>query len=118
MRFAVVVLFGGNFGGTTLGDTWEFNGVTWTLQSPTGAPGAPALDRAMGLLQATATNVISMVGVGPFLTIPFMFEPVARGIIPMTAAQRVVLPMPLRPITATPSVPIARLTPSSTCAWP
>src|SRR3989338_237224 len=33
---------------------------------------APALDRAMGLLQATATNVISMVGVGPFLTIPFM----------------------------------------------
>ncbi len=33
---------------------------------------APPLDRAMGLLQATATNVISMVGVGPFLTIPFM----------------------------------------------
>ena len=26
----------------------------------------------MGLLEATATNVISMVGVGPFLTIPFM----------------------------------------------
>ena len=26
----------------------------------------------MGLLQATATNVISMVGVGPFLAIPFM----------------------------------------------
>ena len=26
----------------------------------------------MGLVQATATNVISMVGVGPFLTIPFM----------------------------------------------
>ena len=33
---------------------------------------APRLDRAMGLLQATATNIISMVGVGPFLTIPFM----------------------------------------------
>jgi amino acid transporter len=33
---------------------------------------APSLDRTMGLLQATATNVISMVGVGPFLTIPFM----------------------------------------------
>ncbi len=33
--------------------------------------GAP-LVRSMGLLQATATNVISMVGVGPFLTIPFM----------------------------------------------
>jgi len=37
-----------------------------------GAPAAPALDRAIGLLQATATNIISMVGVGPFLTIPFM----------------------------------------------
>lgn len=34
--------------------------------------GAPGLDRAIGLLQATATNIISMVGVGPFLTIPFM----------------------------------------------
>jgi amino acid transporter len=31
-----------------------------------------ALDRGMGLLQATATNIIGMVGVGPFLTIPFM----------------------------------------------
>src|SRR5207248_7225942 len=31
-----------------------------------------SLDRGMGLLQATATNIISMVGVGPFLTIPFM----------------------------------------------
>jgi len=30
------------------------------------------LDRGMGLLPATATNVIGMVGVGPFLTIPFM----------------------------------------------
>jgi amino acid transporter len=36
------------------------------------APPAPTLDRGMGLLQATATNIISMVGVGPFLTIPFM----------------------------------------------
>ena len=35
-------------------------------------PPPPALDRGMGLLQATATNIISMVGVGPFLTIPFM----------------------------------------------
>jgi hypothetical protein len=39
---------------------------------PRAAAGDPALTRAMGLLQATATNVISMVGVGPFLTIPFM----------------------------------------------
>ena len=30
------------------------------------------LDRGMGLLEATATNIIGMVGVGPFLTIPFM----------------------------------------------
>lgn len=32
------------------------------------------LDRRIGLLQATATNIISMVGVGPFLTIPFMVQ--------------------------------------------
>jgi amino acid transporter len=30
------------------------------------------LDRGLGLLQATSTNIIGMVGVGPFLTIPFM----------------------------------------------
>src|SRR2546428_8191969 len=30
------------------------------------------LDRGMGLLEATATNIIGMVGIGPFLTIPFM----------------------------------------------
>ncbi len=41
------------------------------IDSTHAAP-APTLDRGMGLLQATATNVISMVGVGPFLTIPFM----------------------------------------------
>lgn len=34
----------------------------------------PQLKRTMGLQQATATNVISMVGVGPFLTIPFMVQ--------------------------------------------
>jgi amino acid transporter len=34
---------------------------------------APAqLERRMGFLEATATNIISMVGIGPFLTIPFM----------------------------------------------
>ncbi len=32
----------------------------------------PDLRRSLGLWQATATNIISMVGVGPFLTIPFM----------------------------------------------
>ncbi len=35
-------------------------------------PKTNQLDQGMGLLQATATNIISMVGVGPFLTIPFM----------------------------------------------
>ena len=30
------------------------------------------LDRGMGLIQAVATNMIGMIGVGPFLTIPFM----------------------------------------------
>ncbi len=30
------------------------------------------LRRGMGLLPATATNIIGMVGVGPFLVIPFM----------------------------------------------
>jgi amino acid transporter len=43
--------------------------MTSSTTSP--APGEQ-LDRGMGLLQATATNIIGMVGVGPFLTIPFM----------------------------------------------
>ena len=33
---------------------------------------AATLDRGMGLWSATATNIIGMVGVGPFLVIPFM----------------------------------------------
>jgi len=32
----------------------------------------PQLDRGFGLLHATATNILVMIGVGPFLTIPFM----------------------------------------------
>jgi amino acid transporter len=39
---------------------------------PAGASEDPPLQRGLGLWQATATNIISMVGVGPFLTIPFM----------------------------------------------
>jgi amino acid transporter len=35
---------------------------------------APHLDRGMGLLQATSTNMLGMIGVGPFLTIPFMIS--------------------------------------------
>lgn len=34
--------------------------------------GAPHLDRGLGLLQATSANILVMIGVGPFLTIPFM----------------------------------------------
>jgi amino acid transporter len=37
-------------------------------------PDRPQLVRSMGLLEASATNIISMVGVGPFLTIPFMIQ--------------------------------------------
>jgi len=40
--------------------------------SDTGSIDKPRLERRLGLLHATATNIISMVGVGPFLTIPFM----------------------------------------------
>jgi amino acid transporter len=35
-------------------------------------PGLARLDPGLGLLPATATNIIGMVGVGPFLVIPFM----------------------------------------------
>ena len=46
-------------------------------------------------------------------------EPARRGgSIPMIALQSVVLPMPLRPITAIASVPIENETSSSACAEP
>lgn len=32
------------------------------------------LDRGLGLLQATSTNILVMIGIGPFLTIPFMLS--------------------------------------------
>jgi amino acid transporter len=38
------------------------------------AGGAPHLERGLGLLQATSTNILVMIGVGPFLTIPFMLR--------------------------------------------
>ncbi len=38
----------------------------------TPAPAEGQLERGMGLLQATSTNMLGMIGVGPFLTIPFM----------------------------------------------
>ncbi|MFN7976527.1 MAG: amino acid permease [Vicinamibacterales bacterium] len=43
-----------------------------STETTRGGSTGPGLDRAIGMLQATATNIISMVGVGPFLTIPFM----------------------------------------------
>ena len=44
----VVVLYGGSSGsgGTILGDTWEWDGLTWTLRSAAGSPG-PRLYHAM-----------------------------------------------------------------------
>jgi amino acid transporter len=35
-------------------------------------PKGGGLDRGMGLVEATAANMLAMIGVGPFLTIPFM----------------------------------------------
>ena len=53
---------------------------------------APRLERSMGLLPATATNIIGMVGVGPFLTIPFMIAamngPHAVNVPPVPEAAR------------------------------
>jgi amino acid transporter len=52
--------------------------MTSTVTAPSASPDIPGqlpaaqLERRMGLLEATATNIIGMVGVGPFLTIPFM----------------------------------------------
>jgi len=43
-----------------------------TSRSTTAPQDAPHLDRGLGLLQATATNIVAMVGIGPFLTIPYM----------------------------------------------
>lgn len=34
----------------------------------------PHLDRGLGLLQAASSNILVMIGVGPFLTIPFMLS--------------------------------------------
>ena len=34
----------------------------------------PHLERRIGLLQATALNMVNMVGVGPFITIPLLMS--------------------------------------------
>ncbi len=35
---------------------------------------APKLERGLGLLEATSLNMIDMVGIGPFITIPFVIQ--------------------------------------------
>src|SRR5258708_26466466 len=37
---------------------------------PTPSPTEPRLARRFGLLQATALNMINMIGIGPFITVP------------------------------------------------
>lgn len=37
-------------------------------------PAAPHLERRLGLVHATSTNMLGMIGVGPFLTIPLMLS--------------------------------------------
>jgi len=39
---------------------------------PTAHGGPPALERRLGLLQASALNMSNMIGVGPFITIPLL----------------------------------------------
>ncbi len=40
---------------------------------------APHLERRLGFLQATALNMINMIGIGPFITIPFLMERLNGG---------------------------------------
>jgi amino acid transporter len=40
------------------------------MSAPSPAAGAPRLERALGLPQATSLNVANMIGIGPFITIP------------------------------------------------
>lgn len=42
--------------------------------NPPAANASPHLERRFGLLQATALNMANMVGVGPFITIPFLLS--------------------------------------------
>ncbi len=61
-----VVIFGGDSGGTLLGDTWEFDGVTWT-QTATGGPPARA-GGALGF--RPSTNDLTLIGGYPPLGPP------------------------------------------------
>ena len=48
--------------------------MTAAPQAAAGSRTSTHLDRGLGLLQATSANILMMVGVGPFLTIPFMLD--------------------------------------------
>jgi APA family basic amino acid/polyamine antiporter len=48
--------------------------------APVTPPAAgPHLERRLGLLQATALNMINMIGIGPFITIPILMEKLNGG---------------------------------------
>jgi len=50
------------------------------VTAPAVAPGSgPHLERRLGLLQATALNMINMIGIGPFITIPILMEKLNGG---------------------------------------
>src|SRR5262245_42985943 len=42
--------------------------------APPPGDGAPRLERALGLPQATSLNVANMIGIGPFITIPIFLS--------------------------------------------
>ncbi len=44
-----------------------------------GSPPSPFLVRRFGLLQATALNMINMIGIGPFITIPLLMSAAMPG---------------------------------------
>ena len=50
------------------------------MTAPALPPGSgPHLERRLGLLQATALNMINMIGIGPFITIPILMEKINGG---------------------------------------
>jgi amino acid transporter len=50
------------------------------VTAPALTPGSgPRLERRLGLLQATALNMVNMIGIGPFITIPILMEKINGG---------------------------------------
>src|SRR5438552_12873589 len=48
-------------------------------QGTASAPNQPHLLRRFGLLQATALNMVNMIGIGPFITIPALMSAINGG---------------------------------------